>query len=158
SIYGARAGNGVIVVTTKKGAYRKPLKIGWNSNISFRPRPDLSAYKVLGTSDFLDAEKMFYSMGLYDGDIEAVRNGNDYAVLLSPAVQLYDRQARGLVSQGEVDAQVAMWRGYNLNRDILKYMYRTAVQQQYSLSVSQGSDRFNYYLSAGYDKNAGSLY
>lgn len=34
SIWGARAGNGVIVITSKKGAFNKPLKVELNTNVT----------------------------------------------------------------------------------------------------------------------------
>lgn len=41
SIWGARAGNGVIVITTKKGKRGQPLKVNFTSNFTLGERPDL---------------------------------------------------------------------------------------------------------------------
>ncbi|MGY0036291.1 TonB-dependent receptor plug domain-containing protein [Pedobacter sp. NJ-S-72] len=41
SIWGARAGNGVIVINTKQGKYKQPLKISFNANVVTSGRPDL---------------------------------------------------------------------------------------------------------------------
>lgn len=41
SIWGARAGNGVIVITTKKGKFNTPAKLSFNSNLSLGSKPDV---------------------------------------------------------------------------------------------------------------------
>ena len=41
SIWGARAGNGVIVITTKKGRFNQPLRFSFNSNLTIQGKPDL---------------------------------------------------------------------------------------------------------------------
>jgi TonB-dependent SusC/RagA subfamily outer membrane receptor len=41
SIWGAFAGNGVIVITTKKGKFNQPLSIDFNSNLTLQKKPNL---------------------------------------------------------------------------------------------------------------------
>src|SRR5690606_35119719 len=41
SIWGARAGNGVIVITTKKGTFNQRAKLSYNTNFNFSDKPDL---------------------------------------------------------------------------------------------------------------------
>lgn len=47
SIYGARALNGVVVVSTKRGKREQPLQVGYNVEVSLRPRPDYKDYDLL---------------------------------------------------------------------------------------------------------------
>lgn len=60
SIWGVRAGNGVIVITTKKGRFNQPLKIDFNSNITVGPKPDLFYQPSMNPTDFIDVEKMLF--------------------------------------------------------------------------------------------------
>uniref|UniRef100_UPI002FDD7155 TonB-dependent receptor plug domain-containing protein n=1 Tax=Sphingobacterium multivorum TaxID=28454 RepID=UPI002FDD7155 len=65
SIWGVRAGNGVIVITTKSGRYRQPLKIALNANHTIGERPRLFDTKELGTADVIDLEVDLYNNGFY---------------------------------------------------------------------------------------------
>src|SRR5690606_25279249 len=44
SVWGALAGNGVIVINTKKGRYGQPLNVSFNSNVRMTALPDLYYY------------------------------------------------------------------------------------------------------------------
>src|SRR5690606_22063558 len=63
SIWGARAANGVIVITTKKAKAGEPLKIEVNSNWTVTEKPDLYYRPVMSTGDFIDVEKYLFSQG-----------------------------------------------------------------------------------------------
>ncbi|HUZ59511.1 MAG TPA: carboxypeptidase-like regulatory domain-containing protein, partial [Hanamia sp.] len=72
SIWGVRAGNGVIVITTKKGKFNKPLQVSFNSNITVGEKPDLFYdSRFINSSDFIDLESFLFSKGFYDNDFSA---------------------------------------------------------------------------------------
>src|SRR5690606_7350082 len=52
SIWGTRAGNGVVVITTKKGRLNEPLTIDFNANASVGFKPDLSYIPWINSTDF----------------------------------------------------------------------------------------------------------
>lgn len=57
SIWAAQAGNGVIVITTKKPQQGNPLRITVNANVTFQPKPDLfTAYQVAAKS-YIDLDQ-----------------------------------------------------------------------------------------------------
>lgn len=61
SIWGSRAGNGVIVITTKKGQFNTPVKVEFNANIFIAEKPDLFAAKnFISSSDFIDVEQFLF--------------------------------------------------------------------------------------------------
>ena len=41
SIWGVQSGNGVIVITTKKGGFNRPMQLEFNSNVTIGGKPDL---------------------------------------------------------------------------------------------------------------------
>src|SRR6185437_8443689 len=69
SIWGARAGNGVIVITTKKGKFGEPLKIGFNSNMIVQQKPDLYYLPQLSTADYIGMEQFLFNQGYFDDNI-----------------------------------------------------------------------------------------
>src|SRR5690606_14676607 len=72
SIWGVRAGNGVIVINTKKGKLNTGPKIGFNSNITLGSKPDLYYQQQLTGTEFAEVEEFLFSKGKYNG---AINNG-----------------------------------------------------------------------------------
>ena len=56
SLYGVRASNGVIVVTTKRGTGKKP-NINVSANFYLNPLPSLDYCHYASTSDIIDYER-----------------------------------------------------------------------------------------------------
>lgn len=153
SIWGARAGNGVIVITTKKGQYNQPMKVTLNTNINVTQKPDLFFYPHMATTDFIDAEKYFFDNGYDNGNL----NNTFTWPALSPVVEILAKERNGAMSASEADAKINALRNLDVRKDFEKYLYRTSVDQQYSLALTGGSSSIKYMLSGGYDKNLNSL-
>ena len=68
-LYGSRAANGVIIVTTKSGKSGK-TKINLNSSLGFN-RANTGNFKVMDAKQLYDYEKTFYPTDLFDKDIPA---------------------------------------------------------------------------------------
>lgn len=153
SIWGAKAGNGVIVITTKKGNYNQPMKLSFNSNINLIQKPDLFFYPHMATTDFIDAEKYFFDNGYDNSDL----NNRFTWPALSPVVEILASEKNGDISSSEAKARVDALRNLDVRKDFEKYLYRTSVAQQYAIALSGGSSAAKYMLSGGYDKNLNGL-
>jgi TonB-dependent starch-binding outer membrane protein SusC len=150
SIWGAFSGNGVIVITTKKGKLQQPLKVELNTNLTFGKKPNLFYNPAhLDSKDFIDMERSLFNQGYYDGDLS---NTYTYPVI-SPVVELLDQARNGVISQIDADAQIEKFKNLDFRKDLSKYVYRSSLNQQYSLSLSGGSERNTYLFSMGYDRN-----
>ncbi|WP_049815449.1 SusC/RagA family TonB-linked outer membrane protein [Niastella koreensis] len=152
SIWGAYSGNGVIVITTKKGKYGQPLKLSVNSNITIGQKPDLYAKPILNSSDFIDVEHSLFDSGFYFN-----QEANLLRPILSPVVEILIQERDKKITHDEAEQQLNVLRGQDTRKDLEKYFYRTSANQQYSVSASGGSANNNYYLSLGYDKNLSNL-
>jgi TonB-linked SusC/RagA family outer membrane protein len=152
SIWGAYAGNGVIVITTKKGRYNQPLKLSLNSNVTIGEKPDLYFKPVLNSSDFIDVEKYLFANGFYN-----FKESNLLRPALSPVVEILIKERDSLISPDQAEQQLNILRRQDTRKDLEKYFYRTSANQQYSVNASGGSANNNYYLSLGYDKNLDNL-
>lgn len=149
SIWGARAGNGVIVLTSKKGKLNQPLTIGFNSNVTITGKPDLYDYKLMSTSDFIDVEQALFKNNIYK-TAEANRN----KPALSPVVEiLYDNRLTADQKTAKIDAL----RGIDARDQASRLLYNTAVDQQYALNFQGGSTKNTYNISGGYDHSLTSL-
>lgn len=153
SIWGVRAGNGVIVMTTKKGRYGQSLNISLNTNLTVSGKPDLFYNpNYLGSSDFIDIERYLFDNGKYDA---ALADNVNYPVV-SPVVRILNQQRLGQ-SAAETAKQLDALRANDIRNEELKYFYRKPVSQQYFLNISKGTAKSSHYFSAGYDKSLYSL-
>src|SRR5882724_13534648 len=66
AIWGAFSGNGVIVLTSKKGKYNQPARVSFNSNITITSRPDLWYLPQMSSADYIEMEKFLFSNSFYD--------------------------------------------------------------------------------------------
>jgi len=149
SIWGTRAGNGVIVITTKKGKYNQPVNISFNSNVNIGRKPDLYYERKISPSDFIAAEKFQFEKGRYNSYI-----ADGYSAL-TPAVEILIKARAGTITPAQSAAQLNELARHDVRNDLLKYFYRESISQQYALSLSGGSDKQQYYVSGGYNKNLG---
>ncbi|WP_165503634.1 SusC/RagA family TonB-linked outer membrane protein [Pedobacter hiemivivus] len=153
SIWGARAGNGVIVITTKKGIFNHTLSIQINSNLTVSGEPDLSYIKQINSSDFIDVESMLYSKNYYRSQINSANKP-----VLSPVVELLiKRSSASPLKQNAIDQQINSYRTLDVRDQYSRYFYQKAVNQQHSIMLNGGSETNAWLVSAGYDRNVNNL-
>jgi TonB-linked SusC/RagA family outer membrane protein len=153
SIWGARAGNGVIVITTKKGYQNQPIRMEINSGIQVGSKPDLFySPNFIHSTDFIDIEKWLFSKGFYTG----FENTTNHSAL-SPVVELLIATRDGRLSATDATAQINELRNVDVRQQYTDYMYQHPVNQQYSINLKGGGQTISYYLSAGYDRNTNEL-
>lgn len=150
SIWGTRAGNGVLVITTKRGKFNRPTQVSFNSNITISNKPDLHYQARMNTADFIQMERFLFDKGYYNTAIN-----RKYAEI-SPVVSLLAQQRSGLISEVEANAQIDKLNGYDILSDMEQYLYQRAVSQQYQVSVTGGGANNSFYLSSGYDREISS--
>jgi TonB-linked SusC/RagA family outer membrane protein len=148
SIWGARAGNGVIVITTKKGSYGQPLQVSLTGNLSFNPTPDPHYYPTMAISSLVDKQMALHEDGYFNSLIGDRRNS-----VVAPLAELLYSFDQGDISQQELDGGINQYRTADLRVDTEKYLQRTSINQQYALQISGGAKRNTYQLSLGWDKN-----
>jgi TonB-linked SusC/RagA family outer membrane protein len=150
SIWGARAGNGVIVITTKKGRYFQPVTVSLNSNITFGAKPNQFYLPGMSAADYIGIEQKLFAAGFYNATETSVAKGP-----LTPVVELLIAKRDGKLS--DADARIAALKGLNVRNDYDRYFNRVSVNLQNSLSVSGGSSNQKYVIGAGYDRNLQNL-
>ncbi|HEX7905432.1 MAG TPA: SusC/RagA family TonB-linked outer membrane protein [Chitinophagaceae bacterium] len=155
SVWGARAGNGVIVITTKRGKTNKP-RISVNTNMSFGERPNLSRMPIISSSDYIELEKYLFDKGRYTTD-EMINSSNNGHPPFTPVIELLIAKRNGTISATEADNKINEFKNIDVRSDLEKYFYRTNIVQQHSINVSANTQYINYYFSGGYDRNVSEL-
>ena len=69
SIWGARAGNGVIVITSKRGSRNAARHINYRNNFSWSAKPNLMSYPEMTTADYVEFQRLLFDQGYYDSKI-----------------------------------------------------------------------------------------
>jgi TonB-linked SusC/RagA family outer membrane protein len=157
SIWGARSGNGVIVITTKKGKYNHGNHIQLSSNVTIGQKPNLNYLKTISSSDEIGVEKMLYDSGYYDAMASYGPLYNYWVPVLPQVAELLLAARNGDISQQQADAQIAIYQQHDVRNDDNKYLLQRSINQQYALNFSGGSSDYNYYASIGYDDNKGNI-
>jgi len=152
SIWGARAGNGVIVITTKSGKFSSKLKVDITANIQLSPRPDLGRLNLISGTDLIEVERYLFNEGYYNDQVTSVDRPG-----LSPAVELMLQSYAGLLSEPELEASLGKLAGHSVLDDYKKYVYQESLNQQVALGLSGGTEKSSWRFSSGYDGNKGSL-
>lgn len=152
SIWGTRAGNGVIVITTKKGSFNKPLQIDFSANLTATAKPDLFYLKPISSSDFIDVEELLYKKGYYNFWI----NSADRPAL-TPVIELLIQKENGAITADDYQQKTAALRKIDVRNEFAKYVYRKAFNQQYFLNLSGGTLHHSWIFSSGVDRNISNL-
>lgn len=152
SIWGARAGNGVIVITTKKGKYNQPLSISVNSNITIQDKPDPFFYPRMSSADFIDVEQFLFNKGFYNSQLPTPQ-----WYVLSPVVEILNKKRNGIISDADATAQINNLRNLDVRNDYNKYVFREAINQQNHISFTGGDKSARYAFSFGYDRNLSNI-
>lgn len=147
SIWGVRAGNGVIVITTKDGTFNQSPLINLNVNYTIGGKPNQYYKPQLTNKEFIDIEQFLFDKGKFDPNIS-----NGYASL-SPAVEIMLLRRKNLITEARKSELLDAIAAHDNRADLDKYFYRKSVSQQYQLSAEGGGKHNKYYLSFGYDKD-----
>jgi len=152
AIWGAFSGNGVIVITTKKGRLNQPAKWSFTTSQTIGEKPDLYYQPILSSSDYIDIQQFVYRKGGYNGQLSNFQRG-----AISPAVAIFDATTKGLISPADSASRINVLKGVDTRSYLNKYFYRQSLNSQYSLNVRGGGPRNQFFLSAGYDENKSNL-
>jgi TonB-linked outer membrane protein, SusC/RagA family len=149
SIWGARAGNGVIVITSKKARRDGGVRIAINANTNITEKPDLYYSKSwLPSATVMEIEKARYELGHYSF---ADNVTNPYYVELLHALD------DGMIDANAFTEQENALRYNDTRQQALAYFYRRASFQQYALNIDGGTERYGYNITSGYHGTMGEL-
>lgn len=143
AIYGARAANGVIVITSKRGHEGK-VRINFSGDLFYTGRPGASRLGLLSADQKVDLELALLADPLHTYNADK----GDVARLISKAGMSDAYKKDGLSGlTPEVTRKINNLR--TDGTDWFEEIYAPTLNQQYTLSLSGGSDKTKYYVSGG---------
>jgi TonB-linked SusC/RagA family outer membrane protein len=143
AIYGARGANGVVLVTTKRGAVKGKTTVTYDTYI--------------GSTQALDKIRLFTGAEFQEYVREAYRATGLYNDVSGKPVPsgTADAYADSKVAVLGGDPSVADGIANNRNTDWQSMLLRTGMQQNHSLGVQGGNDKTQFYISGGFFQDKG---
>ncbi|RYG20600.1 MAG: SusC/RagA family TonB-linked outer membrane protein [Chitinophagaceae bacterium] len=152
SIWGARAGNGVIIITSKKAKLNSSPVVSLNTNITVGEKDDLYYQPQISTADFIAVEQMLFAKGFYrTAELSLGKTA------LTPVVELLIANRDGKLSADNMNQQIENLKSIDVKRELDQYYNRKSVNQQVAFSLSGGGNRHAYHFSSSYDDNKSNL-
>lgn len=158
SIYGARAANGVIVLTTRT-AKRGETQVSVNADYFITDRPDLNKMHYASTGDMIDYETQYYQYLLGKVNNNTTTFFNSYGTLnsattyYSPLYALYRNKAENKITDTQLDSTLKKWRTNDYMVQFHDLVWRPEVRKRLNMSLGASSDKSNTYFSVNYDGN-----
>ncbi|WP_165730718.1 SusC/RagA family TonB-linked outer membrane protein [Polaribacter sp. 20A6] len=143
SIYGARAANGVIVITSKNGK-KGAMRINVNANVFVTQKPDFSKLNLMNSAQKVDFELLLASRS----DLKYQQDRGEVARILNNYSEYDNFRDNGFGSISS-DAQNDINNLKNTNTNWGDELYEMAINQQYGVSLSGGTENNDYYFSTG---------
>ena len=161
SIYGSRAANGVIIITTRSGKKGDKVKVDFSANLTASFYNKQTMMELANTSDYATA---MAQAAMNDG-LNPEQYANNYGLTLNAAagtpISAYDPatgQMRNFVVNGLYDGYVNSKKTMRYSdTDWLDEISRTGFSQSYDLSLSNATEKSSALVSFGYKKNNGIL-
>lgn len=153
SLYGSRAANGVVIITTKKGKMGKAT-VNFKASVGITPEFATDNYEAASPEhqiemyyeNFWNANVYSYGKTAAEASTAALKQLNNRFNKHGYVFTAPDNTVKTLTVTGDRAGKYYDW------NDVL---FRTAVYQTYDLSVSGAADNSNYYSSISYTKDQG---
>lgn len=144
AIYGTRAANGVIVITTKRGKSGS-LSLNYAGTVSIVDRPRYSDMNLMNSRERIDVSREIVKRNLHYPDELKSYVGYEGALK-----KFYDREYNYAQFQQEVARLETM------NTDWFGELYRVSIKHSHGVNLSGGSDKMRVYAGLSYDDQQGS--
>lgn len=136
SIYGARASNGVIVITTKR-AYSEKLSVDVSADVTVSELPTYGHYRWANASQLIDLEEYNFNYVVNDpeGYNQLLGEYNGSKGKLSPIMMSMMDRHTGKTDAAAYDAWIARWRKNDYRKEWQDVMLRNQLVQQYNVAL-----------------------
>lgn len=149
SIWGARAANGVIVITTKQGKAGK-MNFQYTNSFQVTRKPDLKYLNRLSSSDDIDISRQLVTAGP-----QLEQNAQRWGDLYSTFTELLMDSIAGRLNESEYAAEVNKLRGLDNEQQIMDLLMQTPFVQNHTLSFNGGAAKNTFYGSLNFtDRNS----
>ena len=149
SIWGARAANGVVVITTKKGSLTDKPIVEFNYNTSVISNIDMDDLEMGSSSDVIDTQIEYYTKGIDTKPMYMTKYGYDYE--LNPVTRAYMKAENDeTYTDAMRDADVNKLREFNVLDQYKDLFLRIGRINKYDLSIRGGKNKHKYFASVSH--------
>lgn len=149
SIWGAKAGNGVIVITTKQAALHQNFKLSFNAVGQVKSKPNfLASPNYISSAGYLDIEQQLFANNYYLSSEQSTGK-----TALSPFVEQLIAHRDGLITDEALSLAKAGFAAIDVRKEAMNYLYQQASAQRYNLNLSNGGIKSSWMIGLGYDKD-----
>lgn len=154
SIYGARAANGVIVITTKR-AKGGSLSIDFNADVTISDKMNYDNYGWANAAQMIELEQYNWDYMMQDPSKRYINNlvtnyEQGHLSSISPVSRLFVRNYMGELSDSELASTLSQWSKNDYRKEYADVHDRNQVVQQYNLAIRNTSQRLNSSLNVNY--------
>ncbi|WP_081981638.1 SusC/RagA family TonB-linked outer membrane protein [Alistipes sp. ZOR0009] len=157
ALYGARAMNGVIVVTTKKG-HKGKTSVSYNGNFTTQFKPTYDTYNIMNSKDQMSVYRELERKGwLNHSNISRSNDGGVFAKMYD-LINFYD-PATGFGLENTPEARAKFLQKYEMaNTNWFDLLFKNSFVQEHSISMSSGTDKSQFYVSTSiYNDNGWTI-
>ncbi|TDQ80145.1 SusC/RagA family TonB-linked outer membrane protein [Sphingobacterium yanglingense] len=147
SIWGVRASNGVIVITTKFAKQGKRPVIEFNTNLSFAGKRNVFDQPLLSSAQFVEVEQFLFDRGRYNANL------NTGWQPVSPVVEILARIKSKELAEEEGAALISDIAKQDAKKQYNMYFNQPLFNQQYNTSARGATANHDYFISIGLDRN-----
>ncbi|MDB5261942.1 MAG: TonB-dependent receptor plug [Adhaeribacter sp.] len=155
AMYGARAMNGVVVITTKKGKIGKPI-VSYTGNYSTYLKPTYRNFDIMNSADQMSVYVELARKGwLNYADVARTQDGGVYSKM-ADMIELYAKTGGQQGVENTTAGKAGFLERYaRTNTDWFNTLFRNSFMQEHSLSISSGTDKSQLYFSTSYLQDNG---
>ncbi len=148
--YGARAMNGVVVITTKKGRIGNTL-VTYTGNFSTYLKPSYNTFNIMNSSDQMSVYSELERKGFLDfATASRAINGGIYT-RMAHLINSYDATNGSFGLENTPEARGKFLSRYALaNTDWFDVLFKNSFMQEHSIGIQGGTEKSQLYFSTSY--------
>ncbi|MDO5036110.1 MAG: SusC/RagA family TonB-linked outer membrane protein [Porphyromonas sp.] len=148
SIYGARAANGVIVISTVKGSSDSRFSASYDGSILLTSKPSFDHLHRMSSRDLVDM-----SMEIVERTLPSSLTWSaieSYKTRFSYPIELYTKHNEGLLTDAQFEAELERIRNTENSEQIRDELLRVGALNVHNLTLMKGGDKSNYVATINY--------
>ena len=163
AIYGARASNGIIIITTKNAKRKGKIDIDFQANLTIWEKQNVDYHDnfYMNAEEQVDVESKYYDWFYFTHDpkdsrfeqqsaIQQTASGISQGVKVSPLNWAYYQKALGNWTESQLNQEKERLKKNNFAKEFADAVYKQQVMQQYNLSLRSSSDKFQSNLTLNF--------
>ncbi|MDR1755358.1 MAG: SusC/RagA family TonB-linked outer membrane protein [Culturomica sp.] len=155
AMYGARAMNGVVVITTKRGT-KGAVRVSYSGELTMRMKPSYRNYNIMNSQQQMMVYQDLEAKGWLD--YASVLDGQQGGVYrkMYMALDEYDPvTGKFLLENTKAERDKFLQKYEMANTDWFDVLFKNSIQQNHSISLSGGSEKSNFFASISYFNDPG---